>query len=423
MSRTVFFSWQSDRSTKEGRNLIEKALENAVAKIAADITVEEVVRDGLKLDKDTKGVPGSPPIFETILNKIDRAAVFVADLTFCGSRCTGKPTPNPNVLIEYGWALKALGHHQVIAIMNEAHGAPAPESMPFDLAHVRFPITYHLPDDALDAKRREVRAQLSTTLETALRDVFESEHFKGKLGAPASLPFFQGKDAKEGQARFRQSSEPLGVYDDLIAKLIGQPQALPLYLSKGAAIWLRLMPLYEVKRKWLTQDLKGPVINLATLPLMNKLETSSGSIGVIRGEDGCGSYQIWNDQSTAHSIAYVFNTGEIWMVNSWLAETNKIIPFQESTFTRTLDQCAKFLDGLGSKKPYKWIVGMEGIQGHNLVLPPHYNKPKGPCLANVIEEEGVYRDNDTASQLLQPFFEKVFDYCGERRSNYTSHAR
>src|SRR6476469_6518137 len=143
MSRTVFFSWQSDRSTKEGRNLIEKALENAVARIAADITVEEAVREGLKLDKDTKGVPGSPPIFETILNKIDGASVFVADLTFCGSRCTGKPTPNPNVLIEYGWALKALGHHQVIAVMNTSHGAPTPESMPFELAHIRFPITYH----------------------------------------------------------------------------------------------------------------------------------------------------------------------------------------------------------------------------------------------------------------------------------------
>ena len=90
MSRTVFFSWQSDRPKEEGRDLIEQALEDAVEKIAADITVEEAIRDGLELDKDTKGVPGSPPIFETILNKIDKASVFIADLTFCGNRCTGE---------------------------------------------------------------------------------------------------------------------------------------------------------------------------------------------------------------------------------------------------------------------------------------------------------------------------------------------
>ncbi len=89
MSRTVFFSWQSDRSTAEGRNLIEKALDMAVANIANDLTVEEAVREGLRVDKDTKGVPGSPPIFETILDKIDKASVFVADLTFCGTRSDG----------------------------------------------------------------------------------------------------------------------------------------------------------------------------------------------------------------------------------------------------------------------------------------------------------------------------------------------
>lgn len=36
----------------------------------------------LEIDQDTQGVPGSPPIAETILAKIDVADIFVADLTF-----------------------------------------------------------------------------------------------------------------------------------------------------------------------------------------------------------------------------------------------------------------------------------------------------------------------------------------------------
>jgi|ERR1039458_2503297 hypothetical protein len=83
MSKTVFFSWQSDRPTREGRNLIERALEAAVSRIADDAAVEEAVREGLTLDKDTKGVPGSPPLFETILKKIEGATVLRWPHTAC----------------------------------------------------------------------------------------------------------------------------------------------------------------------------------------------------------------------------------------------------------------------------------------------------------------------------------------------------
>jgi hypothetical protein len=98
MPNTVFFSWQADTPTREGRNFIERALERAVARISADTTVEEAQRE-LEVDRDTKGVPGSPPIVETIFGKIDGAAVFLPDLTFIGKRPDGRPTPNPNLLI------------------------------------------------------------------------------------------------------------------------------------------------------------------------------------------------------------------------------------------------------------------------------------------------------------------------------------
>jgi hypothetical protein len=61
-------------------------------------TLEEALRDGLKLDKDTKNVPGSPPIFATILEKIDKAAVFIPDLTSVAKRENGELVPNPNLV-------------------------------------------------------------------------------------------------------------------------------------------------------------------------------------------------------------------------------------------------------------------------------------------------------------------------------------
>src|SRR5262245_54609267 len=107
---TVFYSWQSDTPSNLNRNFIEKALAEALKSLRSDATLESALRDvTVELDKDTKGVPGSPPITDTILRKIEDCAVFVCDLTFVGKSIedlVGSSTeprlfPNPNVLIEY----------------------------------------------------------------------------------------------------------------------------------------------------------------------------------------------------------------------------------------------------------------------------------------------------------------------------------
>jgi hypothetical protein len=74
MTIKVFFSWQADTETRGGRNLIERALERAAARISADTEIEEAARD-IAVDRDTKDVPGSPPIVDTIFRKIDEASV------------------------------------------------------------------------------------------------------------------------------------------------------------------------------------------------------------------------------------------------------------------------------------------------------------------------------------------------------------
>ncbi|MGO9574374.1 MAG: hypothetical protein ACLPTQ_08605, partial [Terriglobales bacterium] len=76
MALTVFFSWQSDRPKREGRNFIEKCLREAVKNISLEIEFQEAMRGEIEIDSDTKTVPGSPKIFPTILKKIEKATIF-----------------------------------------------------------------------------------------------------------------------------------------------------------------------------------------------------------------------------------------------------------------------------------------------------------------------------------------------------------
>lgn len=155
--RTVFYSWQSDIRAAACRSLIEKALEDAAEAIAQDgtLNVEPVV------DRDTQGVPGSPDIGVTILAKIKAAAVFVADVTIANRE--PRATPNPNVLIELGYAMGTIGGERIILVQNQALGGP--ELLPFDLRQKRV-LPYSSPEDA--AERATERRGLQSLLQKAL---------------------------------------------------------------------------------------------------------------------------------------------------------------------------------------------------------------------------------------------------------------
>src|SRR5262245_44114293 len=132
MPINVFFSWQSDQP--HNRNFIRSALSQAIKELRQDSTLDEAQRD-IVVDQDTQGVPGSPSVAETILGKIRLADVFLADLTFIQTATerahSNRLCPNPNVMLEYGYALHSLGEGKIIAVLNDAFGPP--KELPFDL--------------------------------------------------------------------------------------------------------------------------------------------------------------------------------------------------------------------------------------------------------------------------------------------------
>jgi hypothetical protein len=161
----IFYSWQSDLPSSSNRNFILKALENAVKVIRTNelVEIEPVV------DRDTSGVSGSPDIAGTIFGKIDKAKVFVCDVSIINSSTDKRPTPNPNVLVELGYAAKALGWERIIMVMNTAYGSP--ETLPFDL-RARRVVCYEFLEGAVnDNDKQNKRKVFESGLKTALQSI------------------------------------------------------------------------------------------------------------------------------------------------------------------------------------------------------------------------------------------------------------
>lgn len=131
----VFNSWQSDSPAKTNRYAIRSALRPAFSKLE-----EENMDSNLQiiLDDATRGECGSPDISTTILEKIRLADIFVCDITTIYPMAeTIKKTPNPNVLIELGFAIAHLGWGRIVMLFNSEYGT-FPEDIPFDIRHHRI---------------------------------------------------------------------------------------------------------------------------------------------------------------------------------------------------------------------------------------------------------------------------------------------
>jgi hypothetical protein len=130
-SYRVFYSWQSDSPAKTNLNAIRGGLKMACKRI-------EQTQAGLKLIRDeaTRDTSGGPNIALKILEKIEMADVFVADITTVTTPGAKRPCANPNVGYELGYAVATLGWDRVILLFNTACGE-FPNDLPFDIIQNR----------------------------------------------------------------------------------------------------------------------------------------------------------------------------------------------------------------------------------------------------------------------------------------------
>jgi predicted nucleotide-binding protein len=164
-SKTVFYSWQSDLDKKKNNFFIKNALEKAIKKINREVELT------ISLDKDTQSTSGSPDIVDTIFRKIRGSEIFVCDVTIINNgfwRWAGKfrKTPNPNVLIELGYAVKTLGWERVICVVNTDECKI--EELPFDIRNNRT-ATY-----AIGSDKKAAEVALTGTLTAAIKAILDN---------------------------------------------------------------------------------------------------------------------------------------------------------------------------------------------------------------------------------------------------------
>lgn len=166
MPRKIFYSWQSWLPNASNRGLIHDALELACEESAA--LVSDAQRP--EVDHDTLGVPGAPDIVHTIFAKIDTCDAFVADVSLVMRGDSGRSTPNPNVLVELGYAIKTLGWERIVLVLNTHFGRA--EDLPFDLRTKRT--TSYCVDPGAASKAAE-KKQLAGGLKRGLHAILQLE--------------------------------------------------------------------------------------------------------------------------------------------------------------------------------------------------------------------------------------------------------
>lgn len=158
----IFYSWQSDSPKTTNLNAIRGTLKLAIENLNS-------VNTDIKLiaDEATRDTSGSPNIADKILEKIELADMFIADMTTITSPESKRACPNPNVTYELGYAVGQLGWDRIVLLFNEAYGQ-FPKDLPFDLIQQRAS-PYFLKEGDLKASQNN----LTKLLEVAIKAVID----------------------------------------------------------------------------------------------------------------------------------------------------------------------------------------------------------------------------------------------------------
>ena len=414
MADKIFYSWQSDRPNNTNRGFIEDALTKAIRNLGrADNELYTPLRD-LELDKDTKGMPGSPPIADTIFRKIEECAVFIPDLTFCGLTDKKRPIPNANVLIEYGWALAKLGHERIVAVMNAAHGEPTGTTLPFNIRHTRWPYHFELEEGAGADERNAVRQSLIRYFEHAIKTALAT--------TSASSTSFTSLQPKSSTSSFVDEDDVLGI---LPPAARGRPEPTTVVWRDGSRAFLRVVPRIPAG-PYDALQITGVLDNMPLKPFWSPQEKRQWRMG---NEWGAAVFESGGpDQIAADYIVQVTRQGEIWGIdNFWLqprriaheAELSKsldfsdlrpqenVVRFFEDEYARALGEYLQFgREQLRLTSPVAVIAGLTGVQGFQTYLPPPrprmptHHRVGGAASADIVSTiRGVSLEPDVDPEL------------------------
>jgi hypothetical protein len=402
----IFWSWQSDTPGKIGRHFVRDVLRIAIAYLKQASDVEEPTaaetRESIHLDHDRQGVSGSPDLARTIFDKIDRAAVFVADVTLVGTSDDGlKRLINPNVAIEYGHAHHSLGDEAILMVQNTHYGDR--NALPFDLKHKAGPIQFRL---APDAKKAEVEAEQKTLVGqfiTALRPFVE------RRSAQVARPF-QGQASTDTPAVFFTSGDILGRVG------VGTADEIEYRFAETRVFYLRLIPTTAQPEIMHTR-----LMDVAGQHRPDVLSQSRFDGYLDRNRFGVIALTPSGTSTTPTSLTQLFSTGEAWGVtrNFFASYQNlTVVPVNalENIYCRVLANYVDILEkGLGIDPSYTVVCGAIGLQDVHVGL---NNSFDGPIYNDRIETRRLLNEANKQAQeaVVKEFADAILDLAGVRRS-------
>ena len=169
MEILTFYSWQSDIDRKINRNFIQNCINDSLQKVNKQLSNQNKGINQIKkmvLDQATSRTLGSVDIANSLFHKIDNCSVFICDVTIVQNSRKRKH-PNPNVLIELGYAASSIGWENIIMVFNTAKGKI--ENLPFDIRSRRI-FDYKLSLSTLPKIKSEEKVKLKERLTSALYD-------------------------------------------------------------------------------------------------------------------------------------------------------------------------------------------------------------------------------------------------------------
>ncbi len=166
---TIFYSWQSDLPKETNLSAVRQSLRNA-----SNFVEIEIEDTRIEIDEATRDTAGSPNVPKTIFDKISASDIFICDLTTINASAPieFKRVPNPNVLIELGYAIATLGWERIIMVFNEAHGI-FPTDLPFDIDRHRS-----TPFKIMDKKDNDGKSKLSQVMKIAIQTIINKAPLK-----------------------------------------------------------------------------------------------------------------------------------------------------------------------------------------------------------------------------------------------------
>lgn len=369
----IFWSWQSDTEGNTGRHFVRKVIKDAIDNLREAEDIEEAFRENAKkeihIDHDRQGVSGSPPLVETIQQKIRESTVFIADITPVSTipkkddseKSTEKRCMNPNVAMELGYAWCALTATKLIMVLNEYYGGR--KFIPFDLQHLSGPITYNLAPDASKAEIAGQHKKLKEQIVTALRPYLNATSNATNITFPLQ-PSTTSHAVWFGEQETIAESGSSGDGD-----------LQEFYFESDRGIYLRISPQNPLPAPLTIGQLHAKTENFK-LGILHRNQFSSIK---SNNDRGVAFFEPRGHRGPLIAATQIFCSGEIWAFTNGLLVQNDFgdnIPvIALETYLRSAIQInINFLrDHLKIDEPYRVEFGAHGVAKFSLAISTNFD--------------------------------------------------